>query len=178
MGNSLSAQLLKAGLINTKQVNKAKQEQYQSQKKKKGQEGTIAESKELARKAQAAQKERARQLNQERQQQETEKGIVAQIGQIIENAKVNCGNGDLIYNFADGSKIKKIYLAKTIRDQLGKGQLAIVKHKEQYQVVTAEAARKIAHLDAKTIIVLNTPPQAAAEDDPYAAFPIPEDLEW
>ncbi|MDH4322059.1 MAG: DUF2058 domain-containing protein [Desulfobulbaceae bacterium] len=178
MGNSLSAQLLKAGLVNKKQVNKAKQEQYQTNKKQQGKGDAVAESKEMALKAQAAQKERARQLNEERRRQDAQKEMVAQIGQLIENGRIESGHGDLAYNFADGGKIKKIHLTKSIRGQLGKGQLAIVAHKGQYHVVTAEAARKIAELDAKVIIVLNKPQQAPAEDDPYAAFPIPDDLEW
>ncbi len=178
MGNSLSAQLLKAGLVNKKQVNKAKQDQYQANKKKQGKEEALAESKELALKAQAAQKERTRQLNEERRRQEALKGVAAQIGQIIENGKIESGHGDVAYNFADGGKIKKIYITKSIRGQLGKGQLAIVAHKGQYQVVTSPAARKIAELDASAVIVLNTPQHQPAEDDPYAAFPIPDDLEW
>ena len=180
MGNSLSAQLLKAGLANKKQANKVKQEQYQQKKKQRGKKGgeTVSESAKLARKAQAEQKERARQLNQERQHQAAQKETADRIKQLIETAKTKNSNGDLVYNFADGNKIKKIYLNKNSRDQLGKGQLAIVKHKGQYQVVPSETAKKIAELNAAKLIVLNKPSQAAPEDDPYAEFPIPEDLEW
>lgn len=180
MGNSLSAQLLKAGLANKKQANKAKQEQYQQQKKQRGKKGVepVSESTQLAQKAQAAQKERARQLNRERQQQGEKKGIAAQISQMIETAKVKIGKGDLAYNFADGSKIKKIYITKEIRDQLGKGQLAIVKDKGKYQVVPTAVARKIANREATAILVLNEPQQTNTKDDPYADFPIPDDLEW
>ena len=180
MGNSLSAQLLKAGLANKKQASKAKQEQYQKQKKQRGKKGaeTVSESKKLAQEAQAAQKERTQQLNRERQQQGEKKGIAAQISQMIASARVKIGKGDLVYNFADGSKIKKIYISKEIRDQLGKGQLAIVKDKGQYQVVPTEVARKIASREATAVVLLNEPQQTMAEDDPYAEFPIPEDLEW
>ena len=181
MGNSLTEQLLKAGLASKKQANKVKQEQYQQKKKQPGKkkgEATVSESKKLAKKAQAAQRERARQLNLERQQQESQKERAAQINQMIGSSRLKIGNGEFVYNFADNGKIKKIYITKEIRDQLGKGQLAIVKGKEQYQVVPAEVARKIAKIDEATVIVSNTPQQQAAADDPYAEFPIPDDLEW
>ena len=180
MSNSLSAQLLKAGLINKKQANKAKQEQYAKTKQKQGKKKTEtpSESQQLARQAQAAEKERVRLLNRQRQEEDKQKEITAQINQMIEDAKIVINNGDLTYNFADGSKIKKIYITKEVRNQLGKGQLAIVQHKGQYQIVPTEVAQKIAERDKAAVIVLNKPSQKAAEDDPYAAFPIPEDLEW
>ena len=178
MGKSLGAQLLQAGLVNKKQVNKAKQEQYTKKKKHRGKEEAVSESKQLAQKAQAAKKEQAQKLNRQRQQQNEQKEIAAQIGQMIGSAKVKIGNGDLTYNFADSNKIKKIYVTKPICDQLSKGQLAIVKHKGKYEVVPAEVARKIANRNAAAVLVLNEPPQKTAEDDPYAEFPIPDDLEW
>lgn len=182
MGNSLTEQLLKAGLVNKKQANKVKQEQYQQKKKKKpGKkkgETTVPESKQMARQAQEKQRQRAKQLNRERQQEESRKESTAQINQMIGSSKLKIGNGELTYNFADGSKIKKIYISKEIREQLGKGQLAIVKGKGQYQVVPAQVAEKIAGIDATSVIAHNTPSKGEAEDDPYAEFPIPEDLEW
>lgn len=180
MGNSLSAQLLKAGLVNKKQVGKAKQEQYQKTKKqqkgKKNKE-TPSDSKLLAKQAQEAEKERVRLLNRQRLEEGKQKEVMAQVGQMIEDAKIKI-TGELAYNFADGNKIKKIYITKEIRNQLGNGQLAIVKHKGQYQLTPAEVAKKIAARHKETVIVLNDPQQKAAEDDPYAEFPIPEDLEW
>ena len=97
---------------------------------------------------------------------------------MIESAKVKINDGDLTYNFADQNKIKKIYVTKSVLDQLSTGRMAIVKHKERYQVVPAKVARKIADRDAAAVIVLNEPQQTPAEDDPYAEFPIPDDLEW
>ncbi|MDH3359761.1 MAG: DUF2058 domain-containing protein [Desulfobulbaceae bacterium] len=183
MSNSLSAQLLKAGLVNKKQVGKAKQEQYKKQKMQKKQLGKkgaapVPESKQLARQAKMAEKERVQKLNNEQQEQGKKKELKSQIGQMINDAKLKIGKGDLTYNFAHGSKIKKLYISKEIRDQLGKGQLAIVLYKGQYQVVPTSVAKKIAVRDMEAVIVMNEPQQKSAEDDPYAEFPIPEDLEW
>ncbi len=131
-----------------------------------------------AQKALAAEKEHARQLNRERQQQIAQQEIVAQIGQMILASRVRTGDGDIIYYFADNSKIKKIYVTKSIRDRLSTGELAIVKHKEQYEVVPAGVAAKIADRDGAAVLVLHKPGQTVAADDPYAEFPIPDDYEW
>lgn len=177
MSNSLRAQLLQAGLVNKKQVNKAKQEQFKKKKQKVAQ-GAVAESKLLAQQALNAEKERTRRLNLELQQQKEQKEIVAQIGQMIQASRVTTGDGEITFYFADNNKIKKFYVTKAVRDRLSRGQLAIVKHKEQYEVVPAEVARKIADRDPAALLVLNEPGQKAAEDDPYAEFPIPDDYEW
>jgi len=183
MSNSLSAQLLKAGLVNKKQASKARQEQYKKQKQQKGKKNrqaqeTLTESQQLAKQAQAAEKKRVQQLNRQQQEQGKQKELKSQIGQMINDAKLKIGKGDITYNFAHDNKIKKIYISKEIRDQLGKGQLAIVMYKGHYQVVPTSIAKKIADRDEKTVVVLNEPQQKDGEDDPYAEFPIPEDLEW
>ncbi|MFC1523404.1 DUF2058 domain-containing protein [Thermodesulfobacteriota bacterium] len=179
MGNSLGAQLLKAGLVNKKQINKAKQEQYKKKKKQqRGQETAVSESQQRARQAQAAQKEQARKLNRELQLQNEQKEIAAQIGQMIGSSRIKTGDGDLPYNFVDNNKIKKLYITKAIRDQLSKGQLAIVKHQEQYDVVPTEVARKIGQRNQAAVLVLNEPHQTNDQDDPYAEYPNPDDIEW
>lgn len=177
MSNSLRSQLLQAGLVNKKQINKAKQEQFK-EKKRRAEQGAVAESKLLAQKALQAEKERSRQLNRELQQQKEQKEIAAQIGQMIQASRVKTGDGEITFYFADNNKIKKFYVTKEVRDQLSRGQLAIVTHKEQYEVVPAEVALKIADRNPAALLVLNEPQQQAAEDDPYAEFPIPDDYEW
>lgn len=177
MSSSLRSQLLQAGLVNKKQVNKAKHEQFKK-KKQRAEQGAVAESKQLAQKALQAEKERTRQLNRELQQQKEQKEIVAQIGQMIQASKVKTGDGDITFYFADNNKIKKLYVTKAVREQLSRGQLAIVAHREHYEVVPAEVARKIADRDPAALLVLHEPKQKTAADDPYAEFPIPDDFEW
>ncbi len=178
MGKSLSAQLLQAGLVSKKQANKAKHEQYKKKKKKGGKHKAVSESTQHAQKALAAEKEQARQLNRQQKLQKEQKELMAQIGQMIGSAKMKIGKGDQAYNFADNNKIRKIYVTEPLRDQLSKGQVAIVKHKEQYEIVPAEVARKIAKRNAEAVLVLNESQQKNDPDDPYAEFPVPDDLDW
>ncbi len=178
MGNSLGAQLLKTGLISKKQVNKANQERYKKKKKQNSKEQVVSESKLLAQKALAAEKEQSRQLNLKRQQQAKQREVEAQISQWITASMLKNEDGTQPYNFADGKKLKKIYVTKAVCDQLSIGQLAIVKHRKGYEVVPAEVARKVAKRDAAIVLVLNESQREEAQDDPYAEFPIPDDLDW
>ena len=178
MGNSLRDQLLKAGLATKKQASEAKQNQYKKQKQQRqGKETTEDESKQLARQAIAEQAERNRQLNRQWKEKAEEEALTAQIAQLVEQHRLPSGDGDQAYNFADESKIKRLYVSKAVRDQLSRGQLAIVRPRGRYEVVPADTAEKIRERRATAVVLWNEPKPAAA-DDPYAEFPIPDDLDW
>jgi hypothetical protein len=66
-----------------------------------------------------------------------------------------------------------------MRDQIAQGRQAIVKFGQQYEVVSAEVAKKIQSRDAASVIVFNEQDKTAdAVDDPYAAYQVPDDLIW
>ncbi|MDH3348041.1 MAG: DUF2058 domain-containing protein [Desulfobulbaceae bacterium] len=182
MGNSLTDQLLKAGLANKKQLNKAKQEQRQTSKKqRKGKKAkpVISESKQAAQKAIAKESERNRLLNLKHRQEQKNKEIEAQIGQLITSNEVSLEDGGSPYNFVDGTKIMKIYVTKSIREQLSNGTLVIVDHQKQYHVVSAETAEKIHQRNQETPIFKNEPKKKSDDEyDPYEEFPVPDDIDW
>lgn len=187
---SLKDQLLKAGLIDSAKAQQADKEQRkqahqktakaQKQAKKTG-EVVVDEAKLLAEKVLQAKAERSRELNRQQREQAEKKAIQAQIKQLIELNRIERGQGDIPYQFADGNKIKKIYLTAKLQDQLAYGVIALVKFADGYELIPRQVAEKIAQRDASLILVqnsgstaLNTP----AEDDPYAAYQIPDDLMW
>ncbi len=179
MGNSLRDQLLKTGLADKKQHTQAKQAQYRKQKQQRHAKGDqIEESTLLARQAMAERKEQDRQRNLRLQEEAARKELAAQIGQMVEAARLRTGDGPLAYNFADGTRIKKLYVSQEIRDGLSHGRLAIVRHRERYEVVPVEVAAKIRSRDETAVVLHNAPPSSGGGDDPYAEFPIPDDLEW
>jgi len=66
-----------------------------------------------------------------------------------------------------------------MRDQIAEGRLAIVKLGQQYEVVSAEAARKIQSRDTAGVIVFNEQNKIVdAVDDAYAQYQVPDDLIW
>ncbi|MGZ5029640.1 MAG: DUF2058 domain-containing protein [Methylobacter sp.] len=178
---SLQEQLLKSGLVSTGQARSIKADKRkQTQQQRKNGVEVVDEAKALAQKAQAEKIERDRELNQQRQQQEAQKQLTAQIKQIIELNRLPQDPDGLAYNFTDNNKVKRLYVSEAMRDQIAEGRLAIVKLGQQYEVIGAEAARKIQSRDAASVIVLNESNKVAedAVEDPYAAYQVPDDLIW
>ena len=178
---SLQDQLLKSGLVSSAQAKSAKSDKRkQTQQQRKNNITVVDEVKELALKTQAEKVERDRELNQSRQQQEEHKQFLAQVKQLIELNKQPKDADGLAYHFNDNNKIKTLYVSETMREQIIRGQLAIVKLGEDYEVVLAEVAKKISLRNAASVIVNNDPIINAVDnaDDPYSAYQIPDDLIW
>lgn len=177
---SLQEQLLKSGLVSTAQARTIKADKRkQVQQQRKNKVDVVDEAKELAQKAQAEKIERDRELNQQRQQQEEQKQLAAQIKQLIDLNRLPTDPEGQAYNFTDHNKVKRLYVAEAMRDQIAEGRLAIVKFGQQYEVVSAEVAQKIQARDATSVVVFNEPNKTAdAADDPYAAYHVPDDLIW
>lgn len=176
---SLKDQLLQSGLVDRKKAKQLQQEQRKEvRSRQKGQVYTDA-TREQARLAQLEKAERDRLLNRAQQEQAEKKAIKAQIIQLITLNRVKRDGGDVAYQFADGTRIKKLYVTQQIHKDLVNGRLAIARLDDGYELLPAPAAQKIAQRDPQVIVVLNQyEPPAAAEDDPYAQYQIPDDLMW
>ncbi len=117
-------------------------------------------------------------MNRQQQAASEKKAIQAQIVQLIRMNRV-ARDGDIPYQFTDGRKIKKIFVSPKLQDELIRGQLAIARLEGNYELLPAAAARKIMQRDIEAIVLLNEKSQAVVdEDDPYAAYQIPDDLMW
>jgi uncharacterized protein YaiL (DUF2058 family) len=177
---SLQDQLLKAGVVDKKKVKQVKHEKHkQSKQQGKGQPQTD-EAKLLAQKALTEKAARDREANLKRQAEAEQKAIRAQIIQLVTINRIPRGQGDVAYQFSDGQKIKKIYLNPTLHKQLSGGQIALARLGENYELIPAVVAEKIQQRDGgNTILVFNAGTvKTVAEDDPYAAYQIPDDLMW
>lgn len=105
--------------------------------------------------------------------------MAAQIKQITLLNRIAQDSNGVIYQFNHANKVKTVYVAEKVREALINGRAGIVSLESGYEIVPAEVARKIQDRDAQAVIVLNQATQdVAAEDDPYAAFQIPDDLMW
>jgi uncharacterized protein YaiL (DUF2058 family) len=176
--SSLKDQLLNAGLVNKKQVQQAKKKKHQQK-----QSGDVTEDQQARAHAEQIKAEkiaRDRELNKQRQAAAEEKAIVSQIRQLIDTNQVSRDNGEVAYNFTDGTTIKRLYLTELLINQLSKGLLAIVKQDNDYRLVPIKIAERIAERDPAIVLVCHTPAEkdAMEEEDPYADFQIPDDLMW
>ncbi len=179
MTKSLQDQLLKSGLVDEKKAKTiGKQKRKEAKQVPKGQEKED-ETTLLAKQALAEKTARDREQNKELQFAAEQKAIQAQIKQLVEINKIDRGGGEVAYQFVDQKKIKKIYVAKKLVDQLALGQIAVTKLDGRYELVPKVVAEKIAQRNLEAIIVLNEKNSSAPdEDDPYADYRIPDDLMW
>ncbi|MFK8049563.1 MAG: DUF2058 domain-containing protein [Halioglobus sp.] len=177
--SSLQDQLLKAGVVDKKKAKEIKKEQRKQAKQQPKGHAQVDEAKEQARLAREKKSENDRQINKELQAQAEKKAIQAQIVQLINVNKINRSGGDIAHQFTDGKKIKKLYITAELQQQLIKGQIAITRLGENYELVPAPVAEKIQQRNESAIVLLNQKGnQEIDEDDPYADYQIPDDLMW
>lgn len=179
---TLQDQLLQAGLVNQKQAKQvSKEKRKQNKMARRTGEVPDEELKQSAQAARAEKAERDRALNRQRQEELERKGIAAQIKQLIVDHRQSkgAGRGEVEYNFSDDRHIKKIRVSPTVQQQLTRGQLAVVRLDEDYELVPRVIADKIALRDPAQVVVANTKPvQQEEDDDPYKDYVIPDDLMW
>lgn len=177
---SLQDQLLKAGLIDQKKAKQANKEKRKQQNvARRAAEAPVDEIRQQAELARQEQAEHSRQMNRQREQALQQKAIAAQIRQLIENHRQPKGDGDVEYHFTDGKFIRKIRVSGRVQQLIMRGLLVIVRAGENYELVPAIVADKIAQRDAQVIIrVEKLAEPAVDEDDPYKDYVIPDDLMW
>ena len=142
----------------------------------------------------ASVKERAQRLNAEKTARDRDlsrainekaaaKAKRAEIKQIIlqndQRAKT-VSDDDVPYNFVHGKKIKKIHVPAAQRDQLSNGSLVIVNNDGLYHLVSKSVAEQISARDPGRIILSQKgqTDSSTADDDYYAKFKVPDDLDW
>jgi uncharacterized protein YaiL (DUF2058 family) len=176
---SLQDQFLKAGLVDK---NKAKQANHQKTKQKQVERRTGTQSVDEARLAaletQRIKAEQAREANALRDAAATQKAILAQITQMVQKNRQSKGNGDIAYNFTHNNKIDRIHVSAAVQAHLVAGRLVIVCQNGATELVPRVIADKIAERDASLVVRVNKSSAVVDEDDPYAAFQIPDDLMW
>ena len=175
--NALQAQLLKAGLLDNKKAKKLSKQAQHEQRTGQSNEA------ELKAKIEQDQKQKAlkdQSLDLEKKRILDEKALKASIIQMIGQHKITDINGDVTYQFIDEAKIKKIYINQQIYNALVSGSLVIAKDLDRYAVLPKALAERINEKMQGFIIVDNSEKneQVTDEEDPYAAYVIPDDLMW
>ncbi|MFD1437531.1 DUF2058 domain-containing protein [Acinetobacter terrae] len=175
--NALQAQLLKAGLVDNKKAKKLSKQAVHEQRTGQSNEAEL-KAKIAQDKQEKLAKDQALDLEKKRLLQGKE--LKAAIIQMINQHKIRDIDGEVSYQFIDDSKIKKIYLNQQIYNALVSGSLVIAKESEGYAVLPKALADRINDKMEGFIIVNNSEKneQITDEEDPYAAYVIPDDLMW
>ena len=182
MSNPFQDQLLKAGLVTKKQVQKAQQDQTRKKKQqsnnKKAADQTKLKTQQATKQATEQKAKRDRELNKKKEQQARQKANSIEINQLIEN---NClardENCELAYNFEHNNKIKRIYVDTEMKQLIIQGKLGIARIEGRYELVPKDIAEKIQQRNAKRIIIF-TEEKQATDEDPYSHHQVPDDLMW
>ena len=175
--NALQAQLLKAGLVDNK---KAKKLSKQAVHEKRTGDSNEAEIKAKIEQDQQQKMAKDQALEQSRKAVLHEKELKAAIMQMIQQHKIRDTDGEATYQFIDDSKIKKVYINQQIYNALVSGSLVIARENGSYAFLPKALAERINAKMEGFIIVNNSEvnEQTTDEEDPYAAYVIPDDLMW
>lgn len=174
--NALQAQLLKAGLVDNKKAKKLSKQAQHEQRTGQSNEAEI-KAKIAQDKQEKLSKDQA--LDLEKKKILDEKALKASIIQMISQHKIRDTDGESVYQFIDGS-IKKIYINQQVYNALVSGSLVVANDVEGYAILPKALADRINDKMTGFIIVNNSEKneQTTDEEDPYAAYVIPDDLMW
>ena len=180
MNSSLRDQLLSLGLVSEKQARQATQQEQQKQFRDRSRSKPSPEPRPTpaVTPAQAAKVARDQELNRRRQEKAQRKARLAEIDQIVEQNRLPRLETDDHYSFIDGKKIRRMSVDAQRREQLMRGELAIVRYRGHYAVVPAVIAERIRERDQHMVVPHQQSESSAPQDDAYKDYVVPDDLMW
>jgi uncharacterized protein YaiL (DUF2058 family) len=177
MANSLQDQLLKSGLVSEQQLKQTKTKQRKRKRAGGGKSADAAERENAARQAAADKRRQDQELNRKLEEERRRKAEQVALWQLIQDNRVSRDGGDIAYNFADGSALKRLYVKADQQRDVAAGKLAILRHGDFYELVPSAVAERAQQVDA-TVVVLFNRAETTDSDDPYADYEVPDDLMW
>lgn len=177
MSLSLREQLLQAGLVGSKQVKKAEQENRQQARKN---PAVQSEKQQALQKQQAEKIARDKELNRKRDEERQRQARLAEIRQLVEQNRLPRIESDEYFNFVHRNKVHRIAVDTSLRERITSGQVILVRYGKFYASVLPDIAEKVRERDAGSVVDLNAQiaPSAESPDDPYKDFAVPDDLMW
>ena len=184
MRNALHEQLLKAGLVDEQRLQESEREKHRQQHSrgagKPGREPPQKRAepvKHEQRREQAPVQPGAPRTPSKDEVQAARRALEREIAQLIKANRRPHNDGDEVFNFVDGKKIGRIYVTPATQAGLTRGELAIVRLRSRYAIVTSEVAAIVA-ARAPEFVIRDRPSEASTEDPAYLEHPIPDDLRW
>ena len=180
MSLSLREQLLQAGLVTTKQVKQAQQQENKQRPKGRFDPKAKSDRQLALEKAQAEKAAQDRELNRIRQQKAERKARMTQLWQLVEQHRVPRVDSDEYFNFVHANKVHRIGVDTSLRERIQSGQVIIVRYGKFYAPVLPEIANRVKALDPEALVDLNStsPTDSATADDTYKDYVVPDDLMW
>lgn len=172
MSNSLRDQLLKAGLVTEEQAKQA------DKPKKQNRPGKGKKRPASKRQARPTQPAAPKVLSAE--EKEAIKAHKQKIREFLREAKLNKPDAEVAYYFQANKRTAHMYVTPEQQKQLAAGALAILLRNERHYLLSLENAEKMRELDKDSVIFIASEekPMENQQDDPYAAYQVPDDLQW
>ena len=177
MGLSLRDQLIQAGLATEKQAKQARAP-VRAPQLPKGQRGQMSASQRAVQQSMAEKAARDTALNRKQQEQAERKARRAEIRQLVQQNCVARPPSDEYYNFVDDAKIRRMAVTATLREQLLRAELVIVRCDNRYELVAPAVAERIRERDPSAVVPAMQAGAPAAVDEAYKDYVVPDDLMW
>ena len=187
MGGSLRDQLIKAGLATAEQARKAekrvKAEKQAQGNKASAQSEVQARARAQAERLAAEKAARDRELARIANEKAAAKARNAEIRQLIaqhDQRPPGQRDDDVVYNFVHHQKVKRIWVTRDHQAQLSVGQLVIISTDGRFHLVNPDVAEQIRARDPRRVIEprAEKAPEPGSDDEYYARFQVPDDLDW
>jgi uncharacterized protein YaiL (DUF2058 family) len=184
MAGSLQDQLLNIGVIDKKKAKKTQHQKRKTNNKvrqavKSGQKVELEQpSQQQIEQAMREKQARDLALNKQRDAERAKKAVLAEVRQIVQQHKVDISpESEVAYNFTYDNKVKKLYVSAEQQQQLILGQLAIIVLAHDSLLIPDKIAEKI-EIRAPEMVVRVSSDVTSDDNDPYADYPVPDDLMW
>ena len=179
MGNSLQDQLLKAGLIDQKKIDQARQDKKKARPPKPAKKARAAAPKPQPTPEQLEKIARDRELNEQRKEVQRQRAVAAEVRQLVRSNRHprSESEDDKPFHFENKGKVKRIYVSAQTHKLIADGKLKIVNDNGVFELVPPAVAEKIRQRNPSLVIDLPEDKGPDA-DDPYAQFQVPDDLMW
>lgn len=187
MAGSLRDQLIKAGLATADQARKAEKQvkaEKQAQRNRPNAQSEVqararAEAERRAAEKAAKDRELARIANEKAAVKARNAEIRQLVAQHDQRTKEQ-HEDDVVYNFVHHQKVKRIWVTKEHQKLLALGQLFIISTDGRLHLVKPEIADEIRKRDPRRVIEprRESAPEPGSDDEYYAKFKVPDDLDW
>ena len=178
MAKSLQEQLLAAGAVDKNRATRLKKAKHK-QVRQRTRGGVLPD--EIKVSAQQTHEKKVahdRELSRLKQKDTDAKALISQVRQLVELNRVEKGDGDDAYSFSDKNVVKTIYVEQGQKQRLADGALAIARVDDVYELIPTPVALKIMERYPDAIIVLNDGDEQSDASEEYAAYKVPDDLDW
>lgn len=178
MTNSLQDQLVKAGLADRSQINKANKAKHKKAKQRRSQKQQPDEQAMLAQQTRQQKIARDRDLNRQMVERQKRNAATAEIKQLLETQAVTDAEGEISFNFQHKRKIKQLSVSEAVHGKLVAGRLGIVHFEGEYHLASPDAIAKVGQRDANLFTFRVEPDAQSEADGEYAEYQVPDDLRW